>query len=96
MTWTRFDTYATLIVAGLALATRFIGLTIPTAQDTPVFDEKHYVPQAWDMVRSWVNPLIGGIESNPGYGLVVHPPLAKQIMAYSELLFGYGLAVCHS
>lgn len=89
MTWTRFDTYATIIVAGLALATRFIGLTIPTAQDTPVFDEKHYVPQAWDMVRSWINPLIGGIESNPGYGLVVHPPLAKQIMAYSELLFGY-------
>lgn len=87
--WTRFDTYATLVVAGLAIATRFIGVTIPTAQDTPVFDEKHYVPQAWDMVRSWFNPIIGGIESNPGYGLVVHPPLAKQIMAYSELVFGY-------
>ena len=73
----------------LAVFTRFMGLTGATAGGTPVFDEKHYVPQAWDMVRSQVNPLIGGIESNPAYGLVVHPPLGKQLIAYGEMFFGY-------
>ncbi|WP_293768635.1 phospholipid carrier-dependent glycosyltransferase [uncultured Corynebacterium sp.] len=80
---------STAIIAVLALITRFLGLTGPVATGTPVFDEKHYVPQAWDMVRSWDNLFIGGIESNPGYGLVVHPPLAKQIVALSEIVFGY-------
>ena len=73
----------------LALLTRFIGLFQPTSSGTPVFDEKHYVPQAWDMVRSWFNPVLGGIESNPGFGLVVHPPLGKQLLAVGESLFGY-------
>ncbi|WKD58024.1 putative dolichyl-phosphate-mannose--protein mannosyltransferase [Corynebacterium capitovis DSM 44611] len=73
----------------VALCTRFIGLTLPTAGGTPIFDEKHYVPQAWDMVRSWLGPALGGIESNPGYGLVVHPPLGKQLLAVGEALFGY-------
>ncbi len=74
--WTRLDTYTWAIIAVFALVTRFTGLSSATASGTPVFDEKHYVPQAWDMVRSWINPITGGIESNPGYGLVVHPPLA--------------------
>lgn len=87
--WTKQDTWSTALIALLAFLTRFIGLTSATASGTPVFDEKHYVPQAYDMVRSWINPLIGGIESNPGYGLVVHPPLAKQIEALGELVFGY-------
>ncbi len=87
--WTRADTLSTLTIAVLAVFTRFVGLTVATAGGTPVFDEKHYVPQAWDMVRSQVNPLIGGIESNPGYGLVVHPPLGKQLIGYGEMLFGY-------
>ncbi|WP_040085323.1 dolichyl-phosphate-mannose--protein mannosyltransferase [Corynebacterium humireducens] len=87
--WTRADTVSTLIIAALALFTRFIGLTTAVSSGTPVFDEKHYVPQAWDMVRSAVNPLIGGIESNPGYGLVVHPPLGKQLLAVGEVIFGY-------
>lgn len=73
----------------MALFTRFIGLGSTSASGTPVFDEKHYVPQAWDMMRSQINPLIGGIESNPGYGLVVHPPLAKQLIAFGEWIFGY-------
>ena len=80
---------ALAIVAGLALFTRFLGLTQPTAGGTPIFDEKHYVPQAWDMVRSFENPVLGGIESNPAYGLVVHPPLGKQLLAVGEFLFGY-------
>ncbi|GAB3648303.1 dolichyl-phosphate-mannose--protein mannosyltransferase [Corynebacterium nasicanis] len=87
--WTRADTWSTLAIAVLALFTRFIGLTSAVSSGTPVFDEKHYVPQAWDMVRSWENPLIGGIESNPGYGLVVHPPLGKQLIALGEWMFGY-------
>lgn len=87
--WTRQDTQSTLLIAILALITRFIGLSSATASNTPVFDEKHYVPQAWDIVESWLNPLTGGIESNPGYGLVVHPPLAKQIEAFGEMIFGY-------
>ncbi|WP_439648096.1 dolichyl-phosphate-mannose--protein mannosyltransferase [Corynebacterium lemuris] len=89
LSWTRADTLSTLLIAVLALATRFVGLTTATSSGTPVFDEKHYVPQAWDMVRSSVNPLIGGIESNPGYGLVVHPPVAKQLIALGEWVFGY-------
>lgn len=40
------------------------------------------------MVRSYL-PVLGGIESNPGYGLVVHPPLAKQLIALGEMIFGY-------
>ncbi|WP_029703890.1 dolichyl-phosphate-mannose--protein mannosyltransferase [Corynebacterium callunae] len=87
--WTRLDSYTWAIIALFAILTRFIGLSSATASGTPVFDEKHYVPQAWDMVRSWINPVTGGIESNPGYGLVVHPPLAKQIEALGEWVFGY-------
>lgn len=87
--WSRADTVSTTVVAVLALITRFVGLTGPQVQGTPVFDEKHYVPQAFDMVRDREGFFIGGIESNPGYGLVVHPPLAKQIMAIGEAMFGY-------
>ncbi|MGH3615677.1 MAG: dolichyl-phosphate-mannose--protein mannosyltransferase, partial [Pseudonocardia sp.] len=47
------------------------------------FDEKHYVPQAWQMLRN------GGVEDNPGYELVVHPPLGKQLIALGQLAFGY-------
>lgn len=73
----------------LAFLTRFIGLSSPTDKGAPVFDEKHYAPQAWQMVRSWSNPFVSGIEDNPAYGLVVHPPVGKQIEMISEWLFGY-------
>lgn len=88
-TWGKADWISTGIIAVLALNTRFVGLTAPVSQGTPVFDEKHYVPQAWDMVKSWDSLFIGGIETNPGFGLVVHPPLGKQIIALSEWVFGY-------
>lgn len=88
-TWGKADWISTGITAVLALITRFVGLTAPVSQGTPVFDEKHYVPQAWDMVKSWDSLFIGGIETNPGFGLVVHPPLGKQIIALSEWVFGY-------
>ncbi|MFR9805533.1 dolichyl-phosphate-mannose--protein mannosyltransferase [Pseudonocardia sp. RS010] len=71
----------TLAVLGGVL--RFTGLGYPTDAGTPVFDEKHYVPQAWQMLRN------GGVEDNPGYELVAHPPLGKQLIAIGEWLFGY-------
>lgn len=85
----QFDLLTNAVVAILAFATRFIGLGQATSGNTPVFDEKHYVPQAWDMVVTATDPITGGIESNPGFGLVVHPPLAKQLIAIGEMIFGY-------
>nr|WP_152823368.1 MULTISPECIES: glycosyltransferase family 39 protein [unclassified Corynebacterium] len=87
--WGHPEAYSFGLIGALALLTRFLGLSSTAAKGTPVFDEKHYVPQAWDMVRSGINPLIGGIENNPAYGLVVHPPLGKQIIAVGERIFGY-------
>lgn len=75
--------YVTIFLAILGFFTRFIGLKDATDVGTPIFDEKHYVPQAWQMLYNQ------GVEDNPGYGLVVHPPLGKQIIALSEALFGY-------
>jgi len=75
-----------LVAVGLALIAglvRFAGLGYPTDGGTPIFDEKHYVPQAWQMLRN------GGVEDNPGYELVVHPPLGKQLIALGQLAFGY-------
>lgn len=87
--WTHADTISTVVIATLAFVTRFVGLTSPEVDGTPVFDEKHYAPQAWDMTRSFFNPILGGIEANPGYGLVVHPPLGKELISFGEALFGY-------
>jgi dolichyl-phosphate-mannose-protein mannosyltransferase len=74
-----------VVVTLLAVVTRFWDLTHPTDDGTPVFDEKHYVPQGWQL-------LTGGnwIEDNPAYGLVVHPPVGKWMLAFGEALFGYG------
>lgn len=73
-----------LVITAIAGVTRFWNLTSPTDNHTPVFDEKHYVPQAWQV-------LTGGnwIEDNPGYGLIVHPPVGKWFIAIGEWMFGY-------
>ncbi|QXQ15953.1 phospholipid carrier-dependent glycosyltransferase [Skermania piniformis] len=63
--------------------TRFTMLSYPTDAGTPVFDEKHYVPQAYQVLTG------GWLEDNPGYGLVVHPPVGKWLIAMGEALFGY-------
>jgi dolichyl-phosphate-mannose-protein mannosyltransferase len=73
----------TVALTLVAAVVRFAGLGHPTDGGTPVFDEKHYVPQAWQMLRN------GGVEDNPGFELVVHPPLGKQLIALGELVFGY-------
>ncbi|WP_092529251.1 dolichyl-phosphate-mannose--protein mannosyltransferase [Amycolatopsis arida] len=77
---------ALLVTVVLALAAglvRLQNLGFPTDRGAPVFDEKHYVPQAWQMLRN------GGYEDNAGYELVVHPPLGKQLIALGEWAFGY-------
>ncbi|GAB2669129.1 phospholipid carrier-dependent glycosyltransferase [Gordonia jinhuaensis] len=73
-----------VVIVVIAALTRFWDLNHPTDKGTPVFDEKHYVPQAWQV-------LTGGnwIEDNPGYGLVVHPPVGKWMIAIGEWMFGY-------
>nr|WP_245614181.1 phospholipid carrier-dependent glycosyltransferase [Actinokineospora inagensis] len=73
----------TAFVGVLAAIVRFQNLGFPTDKGTPVFDEKHYVPQAWQMLRN------GWFEDNPGYELTVHPPLGKVMIAIGEALFGY-------
>ena len=74
---------ATAVIAALAALTRFMNLGSPTDAGTPIFDEKHYAPQAWQLLHNF------GVEDNPGFGLVVHPPLGKQLMAVGEAAFGY-------
>jgi dolichyl-phosphate-mannose--protein O-mannosyl transferase len=73
----------TAFIALLGGLIRFQNLGFPTDNGTPVFDEKHYVPQAWQMLRN------GGVEDNAAYELIVHPPLGKQMIAIGEWLFGY-------
>jgi dolichyl-phosphate-mannose-protein mannosyltransferase len=73
----------TAVVTALATITRFLNLQSPTDAGTPIFDEKHYAPQAWQV---WHNH---GVEDNPGFGLVVHPPVGKQLIAVGEGIFGY-------
>lgn len=81
------DTLRGWLVTGfltlIAAITRFVNLHYPTDAGTPVFDEKHYAPHAWQMLTG------GGVEDNPGYGLIVHPPVGKQMIAIGEFLFGY-------
>jgi dolichyl-phosphate-mannose--protein O-mannosyl transferase len=84
---TRWWTILTAL-AVLGLASRLIGLSHPTDAGTPVFDEKHYVPQSWQVLRGGWFAGVGGIEDNPAYGLVVHPPLGKHIEAIGLAVFG--------
>jgi dolichyl-phosphate-mannose-protein mannosyltransferase len=71
------------VITLLATVTRFLNLGSPTDGGTPVFDEKHYAPQAWQVLHNH------GVEDNPGFGLVVHPPVGKQLIAFGEAIFGY-------
>ena len=73
----------TAVITALAAVTRTVNLGSPTDAGTPIFDEKHYAPQAWQMLHNH------GVEDNPGYGLVVHPPMGKQLIAIGEAIFGY-------
>src|SRR3981081_3668932 len=71
------------IITLLAAVTRFVNLGSPTESGTPTLAEKHYAPQAWQALHNH------GVEDNPGFGLVVHPPVGKQLIALGEAIFGY-------
>ncbi|MFI5782720.1 dolichyl-phosphate-mannose--protein mannosyltransferase [Nocardia sp. NPDC051570] len=73
----------TLFLTTIAVITRFLELGYPTDAGTPVFDEKYYPAQAWQMLTG------GGVEDNPAYGVIVHPPVGKQMIALGEMIFGY-------
>ncbi len=73
----------TLLLTTVGAIVRFWNLASNTDGGTPIFDEKYYALNAAEMLR------LGGIEENPAYGVVVHPPLGKQLIAIGEWLFGY-------
>lgn len=70
------------LIAVMGIVSRLVKIN-HSSDGTPIFDEKHYVTQAMQMLFN------GGIENNPGYGLVAHPPLGKFLMSIGEALFGY-------
>lgn len=74
--------FAYLTMAIVSFVMRIIRINY-TDNGYPVFDEKHYVSQAHDMLYN------GGLENNPGYGLVVHPPLGKYLLSVGIDVFGY-------
>ncbi len=75
----------TAVVTGIGAVVRMVNLgnaTNATDGGTPLFDEKYYAIQAQEMLRN------GGVEDNQGFGVVVHPPLGKQLIAIGEWLIG--------
>ena len=73
----------TVVISAIGAVLRFWQLGFRTDGGTPIFDEKYYALNSWEVLTN------GGYEANPGYGLVVHPPLGKQVIAIGEWLFGY-------
>lgn len=74
----------TLVLTALAAVLRLVRLGYPTDGGTPVFDEKYYSAQAWEMLTNGM-----GIEDNPGFPVVVHPPVGKLLIAVGESVFGF-------
>ena len=80
----------TLVLTAIGGVLRFfdLGMAVnagsgPVAQGTGLFDEAYYAVQAAEVLRN------GGVEDNQAFGVVVHPPLGKQIIAIGEWMFGY-------
>lgn len=73
----------TAVVTVIGAMVRLWQLGAKTDGGTPLFDEKYYAVQAAEMLRT------GGVEDNQGYGVIVHPPLGKQLIAAAEWLVGY-------
>ena len=73
-------TYSAIIIFSFLMRLIKIGFN---DSNTPVFDEKHYSVQAMQLL------LNKGIENNPGYGLIVHPPFGKFLISIGEKFFGY-------
>lgn len=73
-------TVALTLIGG---ALRFWQLGWRTDKGTPLFDEKYYAVQAAEMLRT------GGVDDNQAFGVIVHPPLGKQLISLGESLLGY-------
>jgi dolichyl-phosphate-mannose-protein mannosyltransferase len=71
------------LLAAIAAIVRLWQIGFRTDGGTPIFDEKYYALNAWEVLNN------GGYEANPGFGLVVHPPFGKQVIAIGEAIFGY-------
>lgn len=70
------------VLAILCGFTRFWALGFPNER---IFDEAYYPVEAKEILRY-------GYEDNRGYLFIVHPPLGKWLLAWSEQLFGNGLS----
>jgi dolichyl-phosphate-mannose-protein mannosyltransferase len=82
---------AVTILAGVA---RFWRITRPgghlmTSSKDLVFDETYYAHDSWTLLHHGVE--LNGNQTAPGF--VVHPPLAKWMMAVGEALFDHGKTV---
>lgn len=73
----------TLVITIVGAVVRLWQIGARTDGGTPLFDEKYYAVQAAEMLRT------GGVDDNQAYGVIVHPPLGKQLIALSEMIFGY-------
>jgi dolichyl-phosphate-mannose-protein mannosyltransferase len=73
----------TIVLTVIGGLTRLWNVGSATDHGTPLFDEKYYAVQAAEVLRN------NGVEDNQSYGVVVHPPLGKQLIAIGEKLFGY-------
>ncbi len=73
----------TIVLTLIGGLTRLWNVGSATDHGTPLFDEKYYAVQAAEVLRN------NGVEDNQSYGVVVHPPLGKQLIAIGEKLFGY-------
>ncbi|WP_378738184.1 dolichyl-phosphate-mannose--protein mannosyltransferase [Nocardia brasiliensis] len=74
----------TAFLTVIAAITRFINLNYPTDGGYPVFDEKYYASQAWEMLTNGM-----WIDDNPAFPVIVHPPVGKMAIALGEAIFGY-------
>ncbi len=73
----------TIVLTVIGGLTRLWNVGSATDNGTPLFDEKYYAVQAAEVARN------GGVEDNQAYGVVVHPPFGKQLIAIGENLLGY-------
>ncbi len=75
--------FVTVLLTVIGYAVRYWNVGQATDHGTPLFDEKYYALQAAEVIRN------SGVEDNQAYGVVVHPPLGKQLIGLGEMLHGY-------
>ncbi|MET3805296.1 dolichyl-phosphate-mannose--protein O-mannosyl transferase [Nakamurella sp. UYEF19] len=73
----------TIVLTIIGGFTRLWNVGSASDNGTPLFDEKYYAVQAAEVARN------SGVEDNQAYGVIVHPPLGKQLIALGEKFLGY-------